>query len=401
MSIKKNDFPFFMANPDIIYLDNASTVHKPQKVLDAVNHFYTHEYANVGRGTYSFAEHATEQYETVRQKVAHFINAKESLEIVFTSGTTESINTVAWSWASNQLIAGDEIVITALEHHANILCWQALAAQKGLVLSIIPIDDQGVIHTDSIDQSITQKTKLIATTYYSNAIGTRVPVEYIAQKARSVGACFLIDAAQAAGHVPLDVQTLDCDFLAFSGHKMGAPTGVGVLYIAKKRHAECIPFKRGGGMVFEADYTSASYKGIPALLEAGTPPIAQVIGLGTTIDYLQAQKSITNTSFLKEKCIKMALEGLLSNDDIRILGPIEKLFEGHIISFLHKKLHAHDVAAYFESRNICLRAGHHCAQPLAKRLGYNASTRLSLFHYNDQTDIEAFLDALKGLKGLL
>lgn len=393
------DYPFFRVHPDVVYLDNASTSHKPQQVIDVINQFYTHQYANIGRGTYSFAEAATEQYEAVRQVVAQFINAKSGNEIVFTSGATESINLVAAAWAMEHVGIDDRIVITELEHHANLLPWQEVAHKRNAQLSYIPIADNGTLLLSQLDTIITQKTKLVAVTHSSNAIGTSINLEPIIKRAHAVGARVLVDAAQSIAHERIDVQLMNCDFLVFSGHKIGAPTGVGVLYIKKSIHSEMVPFKQGGGMVFEADYQRASWRSVPHMLEAGTPPIAQVVGLGAAVEYYNQNIDWGELLLQESRLVAFLINGLLENPAIRILGPIDDLRQkGHLVSFLYRGIHAHDVAAFLSERGICVRAGNHCAQPLAKRLGYEASVRASLYHYSTQIEVEALLNALSALK---
>jgi cysteine desulfurase / selenocysteine lyase len=394
--VSRSEFPLLTNRPDLCYLDNASTAQKPQVVLDALNHFYTHENANTYRGIYELGELATERYEAARKTVAQFLNAAHTSEIIFTRGTTDGINAVADGWARRTLKPGDEIVITELEHHSNWLPWQRLARDCGIVVKVIPVLHDGTLDMQAAQELITFRTKLIAAIWISNAIGTHVPVETLVQMARAAGARILIDAAQAVAHRPVDLQKINADFLVFSGHKIGGPTGVGVLYINKALHESFEPYQLGGGMVLSVD--KPTYLPAPHKFEAGTPPIAQAIGLAAAIEYMREHIDYVALQKHEASLCARLIERLSPHNNIRILGPqLELAQRGHLVSFVVDGMHAHDVAAYCAQKKICLRAGHHCAQPLARALGYDASVRASFYVYNTPADVDRLADALDAL----
>lgn len=392
-------FPIFSQKREqpLIYFDNAATTQKPQSVIDSISCFYSTANANMNRGLYALGEKSTEAYENVRFKTARFINAQSSSEVIFTSGTTDSINTVVYSWGEKNIKEGDEIVISQLEHHSNFVPWQQLALRKNAILKIIPVDRNGVLDLSSLDDLITSKTKLVAIAHVSNALGTYTDLKTIIASAKKVKARVLVDGAQAVPFEAIDVQSLGCDFYAFSGHKMLAPTGMGVLYMARNVQKECTPHKTGGGMVHEVDNVSTTFLSAPTCFEAGTPPIAQVIGFGAALNFL-ARNDLNE---INKNCIalnKQAIIGLKKLKKITILGPIDQLKESsHMVSFMVEGMHAHDVAAYLDRFGICVRAGHHCAQPLAKRLGYESSVRASFYLYNTSEEIVYFLKVMKQL----
>lgn len=396
MDVKKirKDFPFL--KQDIVYFDNAATSQKPKQVLDELMHFYTDSNANVHRGVYDLAEQATKLYEQARARIASFINAQPE-EIIFTRGTTESINLVASAWGKAHIQAGDEIVVTHLEHHSNFVPWQQLTQELGAKLVIIPVNFDGTLHVEMIHKLVTNKTKLIAASSTSNALGVHNDMKVLADAAQSVGALFLIDAAQSIGHQRTDVQKLRCDFLAFSGHKMLGPTGIGVLYMKKKVQAKVPPYQFGGGMIYEARNETSSFLPAPHKYEAGTPPIAQAIGLAAAIDYLQTINFDALQKHEAQLCAKL-IDGLSAFERITILGPVDELkTNGHMVSFIVDSMHAHDVAAYLSTQGICVRAGHHCAQPLARQLGIESSVRVSFYLYNTHEEVERLLQAIAKL----
>ena len=396
----RGDFPILqqMVNQyPLCYLDNASTTQKPQQVLDAVMHFYRTNNANIYRGAHTFAEQATELYEQARQKIAQFIGAQDPTEIIFTHGTTESINFVAGTWAVEHIMQGDEIILTELEHHANLLPWQRVAQQKGAQLKFIPVLPDGTLDLSILDTLFTAKTKLVALVHVSNALGTHNAVDKIIRYARAVGAKVLIDAAQSVPHQAINVRALDCDFLAFSGHKMLAPTGIGVLYMKKELHDMISPYTLGGGMVFEAHWHTANWLTVPQKFEAGTPAIAQAIGLGAAVDYLTDNVDFAELQIYEAQLSARLIEGLSLIPQVKILGPVEELKKGHLVSFIVDGVHAHDGAAYCDSKGISVRAGHHCAQPLAKKLGYNASLRASFYFYNTMQEVDRLVNAVAEL----
>lgn len=394
----REDFPLLkkkVNGKELIYFDNAATSQKPQVVIDALTEFYTEHNNNIHRGVYQSAEETTQLYENARKTVAQFINA-HSEEIVFTKGTTESINFVTRAWAAHNLVAGDEIVLTELEHHSNIIPWLVLAKEKNIKIVYIPVCLDGTLDLSKLDSIITKKTKLVSCVHVSNALGTSVDIHAIIERAHAVGAKVLIDAAQSVGHKPIDVKKINADFLAFSGHKMGGPTGIGVLYIKKELHEQTQPYQYGGGMPYEVDYHSVSFGKAPHKFEAGTPPIAQAIGLAAAIDYINKKIDFKSLQKHEAQLCTQLIEGLSKHKQIRLLGPIKQLKQsGHLISFVIEGMHAHDVADYLGKQGICVRAGHHCAQPLAKKLGYQSSVRVSFYAYNTQEEVEKFLNVIR------
>ncbi len=398
MNKLSKDFPALQTNVgtrEIIYVDNASTTQNPKIVTDQISAFYNNGYANVDRGIYALAEETTIAYEDARTKVAQFIGA-DAQEIIFTKGTTESINFVATAWGLTHLKKGDEIVLTELEHHANLIPWQQVAHKTGAVLKFIPINDDGSLNLDSLDSIITSKTKFVGCIHISNALGTTVDIKKVIAAARAVGAPILIDAAQSVPHIPVDVHSLDCDFLVFSGHKMCGPTGIGVLYIAKRMFESVPPYQFGGSMINHATYQTATFAKPPAKYEAGTPPIAQAIGLAHAIDYLTAQVDFKTLGMHEAGLCSRFIDGLQKMERIRILGPIDQLKkEGHLVSFTVDGLHAHDVAAALDMQGIYVRAGHFCAQPLFTKLGITAAVRASFYFYNSPDQVDALLVAIK------
>ncbi len=400
----KSDFPIFskieQMGRKFVYLDNAATTHKPKQVVDSVVDFYTLYNSNVHRGLYDSGEQATALYEGAREKVAKFINAKASSEIIFTSGTTESINFVAQAWGINNLKPGDEILLTHAEHHANLLPWQRVAKQTGAVLKFIPINsktfkiEQNVLEKNS-EHLVTPRTKLVAVTYISNVLGdiwNQGQLENLIKNAKVQGAKILIDAAQAVAHRKVDVQALNADFFAFSGHKMFAPTGIGVLYIKSDLVDEMEPYKVGGGMVNSVSFESASWAKSPHKFEAGTPAIAQAIGLGAAIDYMSQNLDFEQIAKHEIFLYKKLLLELVKIKKIKIAGNISETNpNGSMICFVVDGVHAHDIAGYVGGKGMSVRAGHHCAQPLVKSLGFESLVRVSFGVYNTEQDVDTFV----------
>ncbi len=393
MNIKKQ-FPFFNHNPDLIYLDTAASAQKPQQVLDSMQQFYLNDYANVHRAIYDLAERATTKFDESRAKIAQFLNAKNN-EIIFTRGTTEGINFIARAWAAKTLKKGDVIVISALEHHSNLLPWQVICKETGAELRVIRLQTDGNLDMVHAAQCIDSKVKLIAIAHTSNVLGTQIDVKKIGAMAHEIGAKILVDAAQSVVHMHIDVKDLDCDFLAFSGHKMYGPSGIGVLFIKESLHDEVEPYQYGGGMVYSAGYHDATWLPAPRKFEAGTPAMTEVIGLGATIDFLHT----LDRELLKKHEIALCgqlIEGLQQISKVKILGPIDDLKKnGSLVSFIVDGMHAHDVAAYLNQFKICVRAGHNCAQPLANQLGLNAAVRISFGMYNLADEVAIVLGHLK------
>ncbi len=393
----RKDFPYLQTNKPLIYLDSAATSQKPLSVLQAMENFYKNDYAPVHRGIYQRAEHATELYEAARQTVADFITADPD-EILFTQGTTESINFVATSWAMNHLKTGDEIIITQLEHHSNLVPWIRVAQQLHLTLKYVPVLADGTLNYEAYSAMLSPRSKLIAFTLTSNALGTNTNASFIIGKAKAVGAKVLVDAAQTVAHHSINAHGLAIDFLAFSAHKMLGPTGIGVLYAARSIQNELEPYQVGGGMVYEVHQQSASWLKSPHKYEAGTPAIAQAIGLGAAIDYLKNRVDFTLLREYEAFLCRRLIEGLQSMPRVQLLGPIDQLMtEGHIVSFSVDGIHAHDVAAYLDRYGIAVRAGNQCAQVLHKALGISSSVRISFYLYNTAQEVDILLARLKKL----
>jgi cysteine desulfurase / selenocysteine lyase len=399
----RKDFPILSQDVrpgvPLIYLDSAATSQKPLTVLEAEDHFYREINANVHRGVHAFSERATAAYEGARVKVKHFINARSAREIVFTRNTTESINLVAYAWGLSSLQSGDEIILTEMEHHANMVSWQIIAQRQGAVIRYIPVTDDGQLDLSVYDQLLTSgKVKLVSVAHVSNVLGTVNPVVEIIQKAHAVGALTMLDAAQSAPHLPIDVQALDIDFLAFSGHKMLGPTGIGVLYGKREVLENLPPFMGGGSMINDVSLEGTTFADIPQRFEAGTPPIAQAIALGAAIDYLD--EIGLNIIHAHELALtEYAISLLKDVSGLTIFGPqIDRI---GVISFTLKGLHPHDIAQGLDSAGIAIRAGHHCAQPLHKHFHLPATARASFYLYNTVGEVEKFVQSLEKLRALL
>lgn len=395
-------FPLFSRcnNSDtFIYFDTAATAHKPQAVIDAMVDFYTNCNANVGRGVYDLSERATQIYEDCRDAVAAFINAADRSEVILNPGTTAGTNFVADTWGMQNIKAGDEIVVTRVEHHANILPWQRLAKRMGATLKFIDIDKETFSVNFPADGVITNKTKLVAITHSSNVLGpiwNKGQLEQVIAAAHAVGAKVLLDAAQSSPHHKIDVQQLDADFLVFSAHKIMGPTGIGVLFIKQDLHDDLEPYQVGGSMVYEASFDHATWQKAPAKFEAGTPPIAQAAGLKAAIEFINEHIDFDELNKHESGLCNQLLDGLQQIDGLRILGNIEQLRKhGHLVSFAVSGLHSHDLASYLASKGIAIRVGHHCAQPLAKYLDVDSSVRASFYVYNTSQEVERFLQEVK------
>jgi len=406
MGIKKirEKFPIFKrrAGEDrLVYLDSAATSQRLANVIETIHDFYLHGNASVHRGVYDLSERATGLYETARGKVAQFINAADSSEIVFTSGTTESINFVADAWASVRLKKGDEIVLTQVEHHANLLPWQRVVQRTGATLRFIEVDTKTYFIKDLPKDLINKNTKLVSLIHISNVLGNvwkEGLLESVIKRAHEVGARVLLDCAQSIAHKKIDVRLLGVDFLACSAHKMCGPTGVGALYIKQGLHDEVEPYQVGGSMVHDAEYYTAHWQKAPGKFEAGTPPIAQVIGFGAAVDFFNDHVDFDELHRYEAELCAQLVDGLNTIGGITILGNQKDMKRcGHLVAFVVDGIHAHDVAAMLGMRGVGVRAGHHCVQPLARLLGVEASTRASLYMYNQPEDIEIFLRELKDI----
>jgi cysteine desulfurase / selenocysteine lyase len=376
---------------DLVYLDNAATTQKPQSVIDAIAHYYTRDNANIHRGVHQIATRATEAFEASREKVQRFLNAAHKEEIVFTSGTTDAINLVAQTWGRADLMPGDEIVVSEMEHHSNIVPWQMLAQEKGAVIKVIPVTDNGEWNLEALDALIGSRTKLIAVNHVSNALGTINPVHEVVRRAREVGACVLLDGAQAVSHFQVDVQALDCDFYCFSAHKLYGPTGIGVLY-GRRQLLETMPPWRGGGeMIDRVSFSGTTYNKPPYKFEAGTPHIEGVIGLGAAIDFVQSL-GWDAIHQRENELLQAATERLLGIDGLKIYGTSSR--KVGVISFMVEGVHPYDLGTLLDNQGIAVRTGHHCTQPLWERFGVPGTVRASFAPYNTLQETEVLASAL-------
>lgn len=395
----KKDFPFFRYN-DIVYCDNAATTQKPQAVINRLVDFYTKENASVYRGFYHLAENATEKFEAVREQVKDFIGAHSASEIVFTSGATEGINTVAFGWGRHNLCEGDEIVLSELEHHSQILPWQQLAHEKKLRIRWIPATDQGDLDYTSLNEIVNQKTRIVAISACSNVTGMSIDFPQIIQRARAVGARVLLDASQYIPHTPLDVYKQKCDFLVFSAHKMLGPTGLGILFVKEDIHSSIEPYTFGGGMVLSVSHEKAFWRDMPHRCEAGTPPIAQVVAFGEALRYYDEHIDFEILQKHEAFLCSRLIDGLTCFKEVRILGSVDLIRKnGHTVSFTVEGFHAQDVAEWFDRQGIAVRSGHHCAQLFHEKLQCVSSVRVSFYIYNTIEDVDKILIALKKLLG--
>lgn len=395
-SIKK-DFPILrrkVRDKPIVYLDSAATSQKPQSVIDAESDFYSRYNANVHRAIYELGEEATREYEGAREKVAGFIHAKSPMEIAFTKSTTESLNVIAYGWGlKGKLQRGDEIVGTVMEHHSNHVPWHFVRDAKGVALKYVGVNDDGTLRMEDYDTLVTKHTKVVTVAHVSNVLGTINPVKEIAKRAHEVGAVCVVDAAQSVPHMPVDVQDLGCDFLAFSGHKMLGPTGIGVLYGTAEALEATEPLLGGGEMIREVHLGSAKWNDVPYKFEGGTPNIAGAIGLGVAVDYLSKLGMAAVRSHEME-LTAYALRGLASIRGLRTYGPKDVSTRGGVVSFTMDAAHAHDIASILDVEGVCVRSGHHCAQPLMERFNLAATTRASFYVYNDAQDADRLVAAL-------
>lgn len=395
-SVYRADFPL-LESSDVIYMDNAATSQRPQAVLDAMNEFYKHHNANPLRGVYKLSVEATEDYENARARVAKFINAAGSEEIVFTRNATESLNLVAYSYGLNNIKAGDEIVVSILEHHSNMLPWQMVARATGAKLVFLDCEEDGEITKAEIDSKINEKTKIVACTQISNVLGIPTPIEYIIEKAHSVGAVAVVDGAQSIPHKKIDVKALDADFFAFSGHKLCGPMGIGVLYGKKELLDAMPPFLSGGEMIEYVTRDSATYAELPHKFEAGTVNAEGAVGLAAAIDYIEGV-GYDKIEAVEKELSAYAIETLSKNKYVRILGSKDPKKHSGIINFILEGVHPHDVSTILDSKGIAVRAGHHCAQPLLQHLKINSTTRASLSFYNTKEEIDALSAALSDIR---
>ena len=393
------DFPILdqkVHGHDLIYFDNAATSQKPRQVLDALLHYYERDNANVHRGIHELSNRASAAYEASRARAAKFLNARSVDEIVFTRGTTEAINLVAYAWGGKFLKRGDKVLLTEMEHHSNIVPWQILAERIGFQLVYLPVTgDRGVLELSHLDEFLTREIKLLAVTHISNTLGTVNPVADLCRRARKLGITTLVDAAQSAGHRRVDVQEIGCDFLAVSGHKMCGPTGVGLLYGRLELLEKMDPFQGGGDMISSVDFFHSTWNKVPHKFEAGTPNIADVIALHAAMDYLDE----VGRDRIEQHDVELsayAYNRLKELKSIRLFGPEEG--RAGLVSFLLRDVHAHDVVTFADQRGVALRGGHHCNQPLMKKLGVESTTRASFYFYNTEAEVDRFIEVLREIQ---
>ena len=390
----REDFPILRERAHghrLIYFDSAATSQKPRAVIEAVRNFYEHENANVHRGLHTLSSRATEAYENARQRVADYIGVASADEIVFTRGTTESVNLVAEAWGRKFIHEGDMILLTVMEHHSNLVPWQLLAERTGAQLRFVPVLDDGTLDLDQLPSLLTSEVKLFAFTHISNSLGTINPVAELCAKARAVGALTLVDAAQSVGHMPIDVQELGCDFLAFSGHKMCGPTGIGVLYGRAGVLDSMPPWHGGGEMIASVTLKKSTFKKAPQRFEAGTPSIAGAVGLAAAIDYIE---KIGRPAIFEHdsELARYGAERLLELPATKVFGPMEE--RGALVGFVMDAAHPHDLTTFADQYGLAMRGGHHCNQPLMRRFGVSGTTRASFYFYNTMEEIDQMIEIL-------
>lgn len=394
-NVLRKDFPMLkktMHGNPLIYFDSAATAQKPQVVIDVLTDFYQNNYGTVHRAIYQLCIHATNAYEDARNKIRNFINAEKNEEIIFTRGTTEAINTVAYSFGKAFIQPGDEVIISETEHHSNIVPWQLMCEDRGSILKVIPVNDHAEIDLDAFSAMLSNKTKLVAIAHVANSTGTIHPVKKVIEMAHAYGAKVLIDGAQSAPHLPIDVQDLNADFYVFSGHKIYGPTGVGVLYGKQKLLEEMPPYQGGGDMIDRVSFAKTTYHALPLKFEAGTPIIAEVIALGAAIDYLNSV-GLKEIQEWEHQLLVYATSQLAEMKEIRIIGTAKE--KGGIISFVAEGVHAFDIGSMLDLKGIAIRTGHHCAQPTMLRFGVQATCRISFGLYNTKEEVDLFVKALK------
>jgi len=390
------DFPILerqVHGKPLVFLDSAASSQKPRQVLEAMDEYYRHSHANVHRGVYTLSEEATDLYEAARKKVARFIGAKSTREVIWTRNATESINLVAYAWGRVNVRQGDEIITTEMEHHANLVPWQLLAKERGAKLRFIHVANGGALKLDELDRLLTPRTKLVAVSHMSNVLGSIYPVKEIAERAHAVGALCLVDGAQSVPHMPVNVQELGCDFVAFSGHKMCGPTGIGVLWGRRDVLESMPPFLAGGEMIRRVTLDGAEWNDLPYKFEAGTPAIAEAIGLGAAVDYLTGLGMQAIRAHEKE-IVAYAMERLAEVPGLQLLGPTDPERRGGLTTFTLEGVHPHDLATILDAEGIAVRAGHHCAMPLHLKLGLPATTRASFYIYTLPEEIDILVETL-------
>ncbi len=395
------DFPILdqqISGRQLAYLDNGASTQKPRQVIDVIKQFYENDNSNVHRGIHTLSQRATDRFEAARKTVQHFINAQSEAEVIFTRGTTEAINLVAQSLVRDSFKAGDEILISAMEHHSNIVPWQILEQQIGVKLKVIPINDKGELLYEEFEKLLSEKTKLLAVTQLSNALGTITPLKKMIDAAHAVGAKVLVDGAQAIAHTHVDVQALDCDFYAFSGHKIFSPTGIGVLYGKRDLLDAMPPYQGGGDMIKVVSFSGTEFNELPYKFEAGTPNIAGAIGLAAGLDYV-SEVGINAIAEYEHELLEYATEKMLEIDGLRIIGTAAE--KASILSFEIDGVHASDLGTLLDSQGVAIRVGHHCAMPVMEFFGVSATTRASLAFYNNKADIDALVTAVNRAVSML
>jgi len=395
------DFPILsrkINGQDLVYLDNAATSQKPKQVIQALTDYYEQTNANVHRGVHTLSIEATDGYELARTKVANFINAPRPETVIWTRNTSESLNLVAATWADAHIGEGDNIVISAMEHHSNIVPWQQLAAKKSAELRYLAAGEDGLLDVSDVDSIIDSRTKIVAVTHMSNVLGTINPVAMLAERVHAVGGVILVDAAQSVPHMPVDVQALDADFLCFSAHKMLGPTGIGVLYGKYDLLEAMPPYMFGGDMILEVTYEDATWNELPYKFEAGTPNIADAIATGAAVDYL-ADLGMDNVWQHEQELTAYAMEQILSMDNIRVLGPQDPTLRGGVITFIHDTIHPHDLGTALDQQGIAIRTGHHCAMPLVRSFDVVAAARASFYIYNTKSEVDALVNGISETEG--
>lgn len=401
VSTIRKDFPILdqdiHENTPLIYLDNAASSQKPLQVINAMNEFYLHYNSNVHRGIHKLSATAEEAYEAARDKVVKFINAAKREEIIFTSGTTEAINLVAYSWGGQNIGEGDVIITTELEHHANMVPWQLLAQRTAAEVRYVPLQSNGTLDLDAYHSMLDASVKLVAFNHVSNMTGSIQPVKAMTQAAHEVGAIVLVDGAQSVPHMPIDVQDLGIDFYAFSGHKMLAPTGVGVLYGKEEHLLKMPPFLSGGDMIRKVSLDKTTFNDLPYKFEAGTPKIAEVIGLGIAIDYL-LKLGMENVRMHEVEMTDYALKKMSQIENLNLIGPLDPEVRGGVATFTLNRIHPHDIAQILDSHGVAVRAGQHCAQPAHKCLGVQSTARASFYVYNTREEVDALVEAIGHVK---
>lgn len=390
----RDDFPILrqqVHGKPLIYLDNAATTQKPQSVIDAITHYYTTDNSNVHRGVHLLSERATAAFEAARSKATRFLNAASDREVIFVRGCTEGINLVAQSYGREFIGEGDEIIVSAIEHHSNIVPWQMLAEQTGAIVRVIPVNDEGELMLDAYERLLNIRTKLVAVGHISNALGTVNPIKTIIERAHHHGAVVLIDGAQGAPHTPIDVEALGCDFYVFSGHKVFGPTGIGVLYGRESLLEKMPPWQGGGDMILSVSWEKTTWNALPFKFEAGTPNIAGAIGLGAALDYVSGV-GLPRIAAWENELLEYGTQRLLEIPRLRLVGTARE--KASVLSFVLEGIHPHDIGTIVDQEGVAIRTGHHCAQPLMTRYGLSATARASIALYNTKEDIDVLADSI-------